>query len=320
MKNFLVIIALILSAQVFSQQEYQFSHYHFARLGLNPGYAGMQQEQCFTAMMRQQWIGFKDAEGNKVAPVTYLVSANLFMPRLLHGGLGITISKDHLGFEDNINVKLAYSYHQNLPIGKIGIGIQTDFINKYIDFNKFVFIDQNDPLLQSKKQESNITTDFGAGLYYRHPKYYIGISSTQLAEKEVVFRSDLAKPVLKRHYYLMSRYDIQLNPDYLLRPSFLIKSDLSSTQYDLNCMLEYKRMIVTGLSYRTTDAMMLFFGLKKGSGYLGLSYDITTSAIGKGNRSSGTIELVYRYCFNIIPDPREEGHGNVRGLPSYYNK
>ena len=321
MKKILIIIAFFTCTQLLGQQEYQFSHYHFARLGINPAYAGMKKLHCVTLMTRQQWMGFKDSEGNKVAPVTYFVSANFHTPRILKGGLGVTISKDHLGFEDNINVKLAYSYHISLPQGKLGIGLQSNFINKYIDFDKFIYIDPNDPLLQSKKVESNMTSDFGAGLYYKHPKYYIGISSTQLIEKEVVFRSDLAKPVLKRHYYLMSRYDIQLpDPNFLLRPSIIIKSDLSSTQYDLNCMLEYQRMLATGISYRTNDAMMVFGGLIKGDNYYGLSYDITTSAMGTSKRSSGTFEIVFRHCFDISRIIPEEGHGNVRGLPSFYEK
>ena len=105
-----------------------------------------------------------------------------------------------------------------------------------------------------------------------------------------------------------------------IRAEDVILAKQWSEQYDLNCMLEYKRMLVTGLSYRTIDAVMIFFGLMKGSSYLGLSYDITTSAIGKGSRSSGTFELVYRYCFNIIPYKPQEGHGNPRGLPSFYEK
>ncbi len=59
----------------FGQQKYQFTQYMFDKMAFNPGYAGTKNAICVSGLLRQQWVGFRDTEGNKVAPETFNISS-----------------------------------------------------------------------------------------------------------------------------------------------------------------------------------------------------------------------------------------------------
>ena len=46
------------SGNLFSQQDYQITHYMFDNLSFNPGYSGMNNNVNATMIGRQQWSGF----------------------------------------------------------------------------------------------------------------------------------------------------------------------------------------------------------------------------------------------------------------------
>ena len=127
MKKFLLYITFLLaSGSIYSQQDYQITHYMFDNLSFNPGYAGMNKNICATMIGRQQWSGFAGS------PTTALV--NIHSPiSLLRGGLGLTYVSDQLGFEKNSVARLNYSYHLSLGSGQLGIGLSAGIIQKSID-------------------------------------------------------------------------------------------------------------------------------------------------------------------------------------------
>jgi type IX secretion system PorP/SprF family membrane protein len=111
---------------VYSQQDVQFSHNMFNTMGINPGYAGLRSAICATALARQQWVGFRDSEGNRVSPETYSLNVDAPIP-FLKGGAAIGFIQDELGFETNVGVKITYAYHHQMVFGKLGIGAQIGF-------------------------------------------------------------------------------------------------------------------------------------------------------------------------------------------------
>jgi type IX secretion system PorP/SprF family membrane protein len=319
-KNITFLFFFFVAVAAFSQQEVQVSHNMFNNLGINPGYAGMNDAICATAIVRQQWVGFEDPDGNHGAPQTYLLSIDGKV-NPLHGGLGVNIMQDQLGFEKNLNVKICYSYHLAAGPGTLGIGAQVGFMNKKIDFSKFEPIDLDDPLLQSGSVEGNMATDFAFGLYYQIPsKLYFGLSSSQLSQADITYPSGLATPTLARHYYITAGYYYPLpsNPSLEIQPSLLIKSDLASTQFDINALLKYNNTFWGGLSWRAQDAVVILLGYQKnfslGTLKAGYAYDFTTSALGADGRSSGSHEIMIGYCFKIVKEFKPESHKTTRFL------
>ncbi len=322
---FLLLILLYTCLSVMPQQEAQFSHNMFNILPVNPGYAGINDAICITALHRQQWVGFTDFNGVKgVNPVTTLLSIDSKV-RKLHGGLGASVIQDHLGYEDNIDLKLDYSYHVIVGGSNIlGLGLEFGFKNKTIDFTQLIPIQTPDPVLTGKSAESDMGMNLAAGAFYKIPnKFYFGVSATQLlGTKLSLGPNPPAQYQLKPHYYFMAGYywPLPSNPSFEFKPSILIKTDFASTQYDINCLVEYNSRFWGGLSYRATDAMIALVGVKPFTVgkfkdlLIGYSYDITTSALGKDGRSNGSHEIMLKYCFKIEIEKIPSSYRNVRYL------
>jgi type IX secretion system PorP/SprF family membrane protein len=304
-----VVCAMVGSA-LYAQQDPQFTQYMFDRMSVNPAVVGTGGNICATALLRQQWTGFDGA------PKTGLI--NLQGPiASIHSGIGLSVYYDELGQEKSTIARLHYSYH--FKVGGQGIfsaGLYVGMTGRALG-NKWVAIDPvaNDNAIPAVGTSAS-GFDMGGGLYYKSPKVWLGISSTQLPETELPTVSIQNK----RHYYVQAGYDWALGGDkkYTIQPSALIKSDGTSTQVDISALFLYDNMVWAGLSYRTEDAIAPIIGYQyrfpKGTSMLriGYSYDVTTSEI--KNYSSGSHEILLSYCFSVVKPPNNEIYHNPRFL------
>ena len=319
--KFILSLNLFLLVAIFSfaQQEMQVTHNMFNQMDINPGFAGINGKICATLIHRNQWMSFPGS------PVTTLFS--LDAPIFKHFGVGGNYMQDQLGAETNKIGKINLAYHLNLGNGgTLGLGVAGAFNNTYIDFTKFIAGDAlssgstttSDPKLLPASKASTMLIDLSFGAYYKVPdNYYIGLSSSQLMQSKKDI--DNANYQLTRHYYLTGGKEFPLqNMPLKLVPSILIKSDMSSTQFDLNCLGIWKDKYWAGLTYRFQDAIAVLVGGqpfaqsgKKGLSDLtiGISYDLTTSAMNK--TSSGSVEFMLGYCFKISKPVRVESYRNV---------
>ena len=293
-----VMSAFVLSFTGMAQQDYQFTHYMFDNLSFNPGYAGITNSICGTVMGRQQWAGFAGS------PQTGLI--NIHAPiRLLRGGLGLSYLNDQLGFEKNNIVRLSYSYHLGgIGPGTLGIGVSGGIVQKSINAT-WITPDgtpaQADGAINASGNTSNtsdLVSDFNFGAFYYAPNMYFGLSATHLGQAEMMNLN--IQNV--QHYWLTAGYTHNINPQLKLRPNLLVKSDVASTQIDLNVNVLYKDMVWGGLTYRLGDAIAPMIGYQKkfknnATLRIGYSYGITTSQI--KNYSSGTHDFMINYCFNL---------------------
>jgi type IX secretion system PorP/SprF family membrane protein len=296
------------------QQEAQFSHNMFNNMGINPGFAGLRNAICATALARQQWVGFRDEEGNRLNPETYSFTVDAPMP-FLRGGLGVGFLQDQLGYETSLGVKLAYAYHLDLDYGTMGIGGQIGFLDKRIDFSNFRPITESDPVLGGAGEESRMLSDFALGVFYMHDDlFWGGISMSQIAQttKEI----GNADYQLRRHTYISAGYNHTLpgQPSFVFSPSALFKTDFNSLQIDFNALITYNKRFWGGASYRLQDAAVIFLGLNFEQISIGYSYDITLSPLGRSGRSFGSHEIFVQYCFSLDLEKIKETHRNIRFL------
>jgi len=295
---------------VFSQQNTLITQYMFNNMAFNPAFAGNSGGICVKGLVREQWIGFKDEDGNKVAPETFLLTVDAPV-KILHGGVGGSISQDKLGFFSNIAVKLGYAYQTGLGSGDLSIGLQLGFQNAKLDFTKFKPIDADDVLINGKSKESDMMFDLSAGLFYKiQDKFWVGLSGDQLLQskgKNTYYR-------LKRHYYLASGYQwvIPNHPEFELQPSVLFLYDGAAFQFNISALLFYNNKFYGGLGYRLQDAVSVLAGLNIKNFRVGLAYDINTSRLSKYN--SGSIEVMLGYCFKIDTDKFRRSYRNTRFL------
>lgn len=316
MKKGLLAIALFIGVSVsYGQQDPQYSQFMFDKLSVNPGFAGLSGNYCGTLMYRNQWMGY---EGS---PNSILFNAEGPV-KILHGGVGLTVYNDQLGFENNTIARASYSYHTGrLGPGMLGGGISLGYAGKTIggDWNS---IDPNDPYIPENQTQGSF--DLGLGLYYQMPKqFYVGISTTHLLGQPL----DKINIDVARHYWIMAGYTYKnlMGGSLWLEPSVLAKSDAASTQLDFNVTGKYwmgTNALWAGVSYRLQDAISPMVGYmigkpgnkKKGSQYysIGLAYDVTTSPL--KNYTSGTLELFIKVCFKPVSIPERVVVKDVRFL------
>lgn len=299
-----------LASASFAQQDPQFTQYMFDRLSINPGVAGTAGNICATALLRQQWTGFDGA------PKTGLINVHSPINKI-NSGVGLSVYFDELGQLKTNAVRLHYSYHfkPGGGPGTLGIGVYGGLISRSLGSN-WIAVDDvtvDDAIPDNGVSDSGF--DLGAGIYYVHPKFWAGISSTQIPQTEL----DQVSIENARHYYVQAGYNWDIEPNkWQLQPSVLLKSDAASTQLDLNALMLYNKTIWLGVSYRTEDAIAPLIGYQhefangKGSLRLGYSYDLTTSEL--RNYSSGSHEVMLNYCFKIVKPVKREIYRNVRFL------
>ncbi len=308
-------LSLLVSETVSGQQEAQYAHNMFYNVTYNPAFVGSVNGICATGLARQQWVGFKSQNGDKIAPETYSISLNSPIG-ILHGGIGGTIYNDKLGHWNEIGVSLSYAYRVDIGMGNLGIGVQVGFINGKIDFSKLIegALDPDDPVLAGKAEESDMLLDFGFGLHYFVPnKFYVGLSSTRLSESSSP--GDILAYKTKRHYYLSAGYifTFQNNPSWEIDPSILVKSDAVKTQIDIAAMVKYNNKVWGGVSYstiRVVDPLSVLVGLSIKDIKIGYAYTIPSSNLG----SSGSHEIMVGYCFKIDMDRGRRSYKNTRFL------
>ncbi len=282
----------------------------FNNVAFNPAYAGMNGEVCLGFTSHQQWRGFEGA------PVTNLMTVDSNVKLLGHeGGVGLKILDDRIGFVKNFNITGIFSYHKDIGTGTLGIGFDLGIFNKLFE-PEWEFPDQSESILPTDSRK--MVFDMGGGLFYKAENFYVGASSTHLIRPKFNFESDVggtaSQIFLTNHYYLTGAYNIQLANALLdLTPSFLVKSDGTSVQTDINLMLLYNKKFWTGVTYRNEDALVFFAGTSVFNNLrIGLAYDLTLSRI--RTVSTGTFEAYVGYCFSFGGDGVPQKYHNVKSL------
>jgi type IX secretion system PorP/SprF family membrane protein len=318
MKKIFTIIALsALTLPVFGQQDKQLTHYFFNNITTNPGAAGTNENICVGLTLRNQWVGFP---GNpKTAAFTFSMP---LAPRF--GGIGLVMIADQLGASRDMTIKASYAYHHVFNKEKqrmISAGLNLGIINKGIDFTQFntasgpTYVNAADPYLNGANTSASVMKpDLGFGIFYKSPSLYFGLSGQELLAGKVDYSSVVgttAQSHIVRHYYLTGGYNYVINPDWTLKPSFLVKTDMTATQFDFNIRAEWREKLWGGLTYRYYDAATAMVGynvpMRNGQNLkIGYAYDFTTSGMGEPSQggSNGSHELYIGYCIKKPVPPR----------------
>ena len=314
--NILLFCFAVLAADVLEAQQVPiFTNYSNSYAIINPGYYGMSEGVNAMGLYRNQWTGFKDnVTGEVVSPVTFFASADLPI-KVIGGGVGMSLMKDQLGFEDNIGVNLGYSYHLDLGMGTLGIGLAFSFNNRSVDFSKAKPLNDNDPVIP-KGSQSDMLFDFNFGLFYMVPEtFYVAVSTTSLLEAKGKAlegkASSSASFVGDRTLYLAAGYEYHFdNPKFMLNPSMLILSDIASTQFNIGSRLWYNNKFSFGVNYRYQESVDLLVGFVVKGVQVSYAYDINTM----GLKLSGSHEVSVSYIFKLDLEKSPRIYRSIRYL------
>ena len=314
LRYILIMIFVAITTTCLSQQAPMFTNYSSSYAAVNPGFGGMSDGINVMGIYRDQWTGFEDINGNSVSPKTMLFSGDMPVP-LLKGGASLSIMSDKIGFEDNVNVNLGYSFHVDLGPGTLGMGLALNMINRSVDFSKYVPTVENDPILPNGETDAMLL-DAAFGLFWQIPEtFYIGLSATNLLESKSKELSSSATSSASfmgdRTFYLMAGYEYQFNnPVFKLLPSLCIMSDIASTQFNAGARLLYNNKVWGGINYRFQESVAAMVGFKFKDVQISYSYDINTM----GLTIKGSHEICVSYLFKMNLEKSPRIYHNIRYL------
>lgn len=312
----LLVVALSATVGAKAQQVPIFTNYTNSYAYANAGFAGMSEGINVLGLYRQQWAGFVDNDGNEVAPRTFLLTGD--MPfRALHGGVEFSVMQDKLGFENNVNVGLGYSFHLDLGGSTLGIGVAGTLLNRSLDFTQLKPNSDLDPLLQGLGEESAMLFDFNVGLFWQIPEsLYIGVSVVNVLESMSQALNDNAESsasfTTDRTFYVLAGYPFQFEdlPSFTFVPSVSVMSDIASTQFNVSAKVIFKNVFSLGVNYRPQESVGLMAGVSIKDFTVAYSYDINTMGLGV----PGSHEIGLSYCFKLDLDRTPRDYRSVRYL------
>ena len=299
-----------------AQQAPIFTNYANSYAYANAGFAGMSEGVNVLGLYRMQWAGFTDMDGNEVAPTTFLLTGD--MPfRKLHGGLEFSIMQDKLGFENNVNVGLGYSFHLDLGGSTLGIGLAGTLLNRSVDFSQLHPNQEGDPLLQGLGEESDMLFDFNVGLFWQIPEsFYVGFSVVNVLESMTKALGDNSETsasfTTDRTFYAVAGYPFQFEdiPYLAFVPSVSVMTDIASMQFNASARVVYNNVFSLGVNYRFQESVGLMAGVTIKDFTVCYSYDINTMGLGL----PGSHEIGLSYCFKLDLDRTPRDYRSVRYL------
>ena len=287
-----------------AQQDPQFSQNMFNKLANNPGYAGSTSGISTSVLHRSQWMGFDD-EGAAASTQNFSVDAEV---PILNGGVGLNIVKDNIASFSNLGIQASYAYRTQLGFGQIGMGMSVGMYQSGLNGGALRPSQGGDPVIPTGDVNGS-KLDIGAGVYFNNQNMYIGLSSAHMTEPTIEW-SDGQSYNLARHYFLISGYNYEINPQFSLHPSIYLKHDGATSQLDINTNLIYNNKMWSGVSYRVDEGVIILAGMNINENLrFGVGYDVTIV-----NPMSNSFEFMLGYNFKVKTTKTISKYKNPRFL------
>lgn len=235
-------LALLFTTAASAQQNPQYSQYIFNSMSINPAYTGSKNVLNMNAFHRSQWTGMEGSPNTQTLAVDGVVAND----RL---GLGLNMTRDEIGAHSTFSVYANAAV--KLPISEnavMSLGMAPGLVQYTMDGTKLGI--EGDPSIPSGK-ETSIKPDVKLGAYIHTPRFYAGLSASDLLQYE-----DMDQVEPERHFYFTTGYVFDVSTFLKFKPSVLVKEDFNApANIDLNAFVLLSDRLWLGSSYRTSMAL-----------------------------------------------------------------
>lgn len=283
----------------------------------NPASVGHNVENIrLTAIYRNQWNSIK-------SPFT--TQGVYFDKQVSKVGFGLGVTRNGVGSTGitKLNFGGSLSYREVLGQHQVAAGVYVGLLQKSFDPTKMSFDEQytedagydaNNPNGEIFSYTKLTRPDFNAGLFWTRGtqqkeirfKPFAGIALAHINRPKEVFIIDDNKTYLKKTFQAGAGY--MLKEDVEITPSMMYSTQQFSREMNAGAkgsiMLENRNKVEAGIYHRQQDAWIAYGGYQWNSLMVGISYDLGTSQIKKGN----AFELTLTY----IPRARERHDSGIR--------
>jgi type IX secretion system PorP/SprF family membrane protein len=305
---FALLTAVVL--EVRAQWDVQFTDYTALKSFYNPAVSGTDGNLNVAATYSMQMMGYDEA------PASLYVSADMPVYFLNpHHGAGLSFLNDNAGVYNTTRIGLQYAYNVKLSKrGRLALGVQGVLMSERVNMKSVKMEDNSDPAVPSSEVKGT-KVDMGVGLYYYHPKLWLGVSSQHILAPTLLLEQRYEVEV-PRVYYLMGGGNIRLKNSLLsLQPSFLVQSDMDTWREDVQCKVAYEhdeKKFYGGVGYSPNVSVTFLVGGMFHGVNLGYSYQMYTSGVGLVHGSHEVV-LSYQTDLDLFKKGRNK-HQSVRWL------
>jgi len=285
-----------------AQQIPTYSQYTENLFLINPAVAGSEEQTIYSLNNRLQWAGMRDGPKTQSFCAQGSLGSYFLNPlkqKTLNTGtgkkpfvgLGGIIYNDKNVLLSQTGAQLAYAYH--IPFrgsNKLSLGLSLSAFQSRID-KASVYTKEYEPLLETARPAYIIDASVGGMWSSRY--YFVALSALQVSQSLLNFGDRMWDKYQKfRHYHLVAGYNFEINTNYTISPSVLLRSTdriISTFQSDITCKVTYMNTFWGGASYRTNRETIFFVGIYQNKMYFTYSFDFPVKPYGRP--SFGSHEL-----------------------------
>lgn len=304
---FWVIVFMLYSLAARAQQMPLYSQYVMNAYLINPAITGNDGFTSFNLTARQQWLGIKDAPATRsfsgqtrLLRKSHVVKSRSVNNRSLKPstkgrvGLGGFVYNDRNGAVERTGVQGSYAYHIFVKETQYSFGLSAGIFQFKIHEDDLTF-GEDDPFAASLKKVTYVP-DANLGFYITDPRYFAGFSVNQLFQSYLKLGNrQFEEFKMIRHYYLMGGYRFELQNNYTIEPSVLLKgTEKKAFQLDIGSKFMYKNDYWIGLVYRTGGTLIMHAGIRVKQLYFGYAFDYMLSSIQKHTYGSHEIVIALK--------------------------
>lgn len=290
-KNLKILAILVMTLATFgvkAQQDPQFTQYFDNTLYINPAYAGIKEMLSITAIHREQYIGVD----GRPRSTTFGIHSPLKYESI---GLGLTVVNDVIGpmrqtmMYGDVSYSLRFKNNTKLAFGvKAGVNM--------LNLDNDLLSNGNNPVGVINSFRNRVDPNFGFGILYHGPKFFIGVSTPKLLQTKF---KDSDVSLEKRHYFATLGYVARIAEKWKLRPTAQFKvTEGAPFSLDVSLAAIYHDKVWIGAMYRWDAAFGAFLQFQITPQFkAGLASDFGTQKLRKYN--SGTFEVMLNYDFKF---------------------
>lgn len=291
------VIAFLGLLEGYAQQDPHYTQYMYNMNVINPAYAGSKENLSFGLLYRKQWVDIEDSPSTGTFSGHAPVGKNV--------GLGLSAITDQIGPVNETNVYADFSY--TLKLGgehRLALGLKAGATFHKVGLFDEVFThvpDANDPAFA--QNVNNTYFNVGSGVFYYTQNYYLAFSVPNMLKSKHLdytqsgqtykFGSEVS------HYFVTGGYVFQVNDNFKLKPSFMVKSAFGidpSIDGSLNALF-FERFEI-GATYRLDDSWggMVNYAITPNL-RIGYAYDHIVSDLNVTTPASHEIMLLFDLNF-----------------------
>lgn len=311
----LATILLCFAGQGYAQQEGHYLNMASNPFMLNPAAGGMSNIAHLELSSRNQWSGYNGGPRSALlvghAPVKIgggsdksleeFNSENSMLFQSPKRSTGVTkhvvggkAVYDAIGPFVKTSVYGSYAFH--LPFTKttnFGGGIGLGWSNLGVLQDRVILFQEDDAAYSQflGNTSSQNIIDANAGIVFYGEKLFVGISTTQLLRNSVEFTDVVTESNFNRHYFLIAKYNFEINEQFGIEPTLVTKYVQNSpVSADFGARFTYNNASWLALQYRTSNAITFQLGTNIVQNiYASYGYEFGTGPLRAG--TNGTHEL-----------------------------